>query len=988
NVEGTVGVAGDYSGTSMTLGNLDAFEYVLLVGGDATIGSGQQSASYSGGKESVDGNITYTGGTVLYNDVHAGGSVSAAGGSTSIDGGLYAASTITEDGGTFAITGTQNPNTPYTAPVNFTTISNYFKDVSDTVGALTNTGSVTDSYGALSITVVSGDNVTSIDATTLSDAYGFTVSGPSDAILYINVTGSTAPSMASGTNWAYNDGIDKSTVLLNFPTAATLTIENNNLINILAPYAAVSAPNGGWTQGSLVVGTMLHDINIRLGHFIPTPLSGGGPVLDHFVISHDGAGIYCASETILVTPKQANGSDFFGYTGTLVLNTQSSTGSWTATSGNGSLLDAVADDGLATYAFSGSESYPVTFTLDYQTDAAETINIDVYDSGDTLIRDDDSEGNITYVASGFTVTGSELVDPSSAVDIASQTAGTAFDMHITAFGTTPTSPECGIIETYTGDKSLDFWFSRVDPATGTIAPTIGGSAITATEDETPLTVTFTAGKAVVSAKYKDVGQISIDMKDVVIAGTSQFVVKPADFELSAIKMPAVAGTCNVTDSEMKIVTLDPHDETIVQIFTAGEKFCVTVTVKDSEGDTTPNFGNEAVAETIKLTSTIVASGGVNNPAITTGATGFDFAASDGVVTSAEVSWSEVGIIKLHASVDGADYLGAGDVTGGFSDDIGRFIPADFSVVNSQVPQLQTLCNTGGFSYVGDSINYVQKPGFTVTARNINGVTTQNYTGTWAKLTATDAIPDPIYDDLEWGAPSTDLVGTDDPTIGDASGVITLNFNAVDALTFTRADPTNNVDAAISFSITLQDADGVEATVNPHVINSISFDAGADIRYGRMRIGDARQSELLSLGLPVVMEYYSNGFITNSDDTCTQNITFAVTDGNSDDNLAPGDTCIYEAPLDLAGIGDSGIACDTVAPTNRSYSEPPVAGSLNLWFRPPGGNKTGPLNVSATVPYWLKYNWDGAVGDDNPQGRIYFGGYRGERKFIFLREAFR
>jgi CSLREA domain-containing protein len=990
------------AGTDVTLSNYkvaleSSYEYALHVGGDLTT---SVSTSFYGKTEiSADG--LSLGSLSIFGHLISGGSLDNPSGG-SIVGDVYAAGTIGFDG-SMNITGTKYPGTAFTPAVDHAALATYFKGFSDAVRVTADTGTITDNgWGALVINAASGENIYSVNASSFSGTandgsfpskriYNITANGPADSVVYVNVIG-TGAFTSDSVNWSYN-GLTRNDVLMNYSNDITdVTYISTNDVNILMPYTDVSVTSGH-LGGNLIVKSLSGKAPVHNNHFDHYPDGFGPPppTLGYFDITHDGSGIYCANEDIDVTPKQSDGADFTGYTGTLVLDTQSGSGSW-STSAGGNLTDVTLDDGKATYAFTGSESYPVTFVLDNKTGTTATFNIDVYDQ-DTSIRDDDTEGNITYSATGFTVSANLLddsVNPIVITPIGAQEAGSSFDMHIAAYGDTGTATDqnCGIIESYTGSKTLNFSFAYDDPISGTVKPTIDGDDIIVAG--TSLTRTFVAGQLVVSTKYKDVGQIKISMSDGTISGASStFVVKPADIVLSDVKMPAVAGTCSVADPTMVIAVLDlgvPQNE--AQTFTAGKKFCVTVTVKDSEGTTTPNFGNETAPETIKLTSTIVASGGVNNPPVTADPTGFVFSNTGGFVTSAEVSWGEVGIIKLNASIDDADYLGAGDITGALSDDIGRFIPADFSVTNSQVPELQTLCNAGGFSYIGDAINYNQKPGFTVTARNFNGVTTQNYTGVWAKLTAVNAIPDPIYSEPTWGAPSTGLGGDDNPTIAEAAGVITLNFNAVDALTFTRADPFNNFDAAISFSVNLQDADGVAASVNPHVINSILFDAGVQVRYGRIRVGDARESELLSLALPVVAEYYNNGFITNTEDTCTQNVTFAITDGNGDDSLAPTDTCIYEDPLPV-GVGESGVACDTVAPAGRDYKEPPAAGSFNAWFRAPGVGKTGPLNVTATVPDWLRYDWDEDVaGDENPQGRIYFGRYSGERKFIFLRETFR
>ena len=1011
-IAGAVGVAGAYSGSQMTLQNLEALEYVLLVGGNATIGSGIHSSGQDGGKHDIEGNITYTGGAILSNDVHSGGSITAASGATLIDGSVYAATTITEAGGTLSITGTQNPAMPYTPQVNFTTVSNYFKSVSDTVGAMTNTTNTTNTYGALSATVVSGNNVTSVSAAMLLNAYAYTITGPSDAVLYINVTGSTTPSL-DHTFWVYNGGIDKSHVLLNFSNANTLTISNDNQVNILAPYATVTAL-GGWVEGNLIVGDMINDTNVRLGHFTPTPPSGGGSSLDHFTIIHDELGIHCSPETIAVTPKQTNDSDFVGYTGTIVLDTQSSNGSWIDTNGNGTLTDAVADDGLATYVFSGTETYPVTFTLEYKS-GTPSFNIDVYDLSDSTLRDDDAEGNITFAANGFTVTQSVLNNPSALPDnLPAQTAGTAFDMHITAYGTTPTDTTCGVIESYVGNKNLDFWFSRSDPTSGSIVPTINGAGITTTEGATQRSVTFAQGKAQVLAKYKDAGAISISMKDAgvspVITGSSnQIVVRPVDFELSSILMPTTEGDCAGGGDGMVIMLPNLPDETASNTFSAAKDFCVTVTAVDSEGDVTLSFGQESTPESVKLTSAIVSAGFTNNPTVNMPT---DFAFTNGVATVSDISWGEVGIISLTPSIKDGNYLGSGDVTGAASGDIGRFVPDHFTVEVTQIPELQTACVDGEFTYIGQSFFYAVNPVLTVTAENSDGAVTRNYAGDWFKLTAS-SIPYPIYTAIPGGLnpPSPEA-----PTIIDLGELDTadkgkgrLIFDSPAVFSFSRAVGLQvPFDAAIRFSVDVKDDDGVETkpSENPYIINPVEFTSGANMRFGRLKIENNRGSELLDLTLLVTIEYFAStaaGFITNTDDVCTTDITFTIIDPAVADTLAANETCVYEnaglSPGDIGYPGDSGLVCPDDAPLDRGYNETADNGDFNFWLKAPGAGNTGSLDVTLTPEAaanhaWLMYNRDGIdnnldgdLHDDAPQGNAFFGGYQGNDVQIFLREVY-
>jgi len=97
---------------------------------------------------------------------------------------------------------------------------------------------------------------------------------------------------------------------------------------------------------------------------------------------------------------------------------------------------------------------------------------------------DDTEGALTFYPSGFTVTANPLSNPPPGVisdPIATQTAGTNFALHLAAYGTTATDPVCGVIESYTGSKTLDFWMSYSDPSVGVRVATVGGAAVGASE---------------------------------------------------------------------------------------------------------------------------------------------------------------------------------------------------------------------------------------------------------------------------------------------------------------------------------------------------------------------------------------------------------------------------------------------------------------------------------------------------------------------------
>ena len=703
----------------------------------------------------------------------------------------------------------------------------------------------------------------------------------------------------------------------------------------------------------------------------------------HFRITHDGYGINCLGESVAVTPKDGADADLTGYADTIVLDTQSGKGSWTATTGDGTLTDATPNDGLATYAFSGNEALPVGFTLDYR-EGAETIDIDVYQSGASAIRDDDAEGNIAFSPSGFTVTAGALANPPPIPindPIPAQIAGTGFVLHLAAFGQTPADPVCGIIEAYAGVKPLKFWSTYNDPVGGTVQATIDGGAIaTAEGGSAAQNVTFAAGQAQVTAKYKDVGQIVIGMKDDSVSDPNlpngirgagnAFVLKPANFTLSNIRLADGAGP-DFCDSGQLISPTSDTTENATPTARAGEAFCVTVTVSDAEGATTPNYGRESSPETVLLAPAIVASGGASNPAIGF-TTGFGF--TSGVGVGSDFSWGEVGIITLTPSVGDGDYLGAGNVTGTISGNAGRFTPYDFGVAYNS-PEFTTACGT--FTYGGQSFGYGNAPVITVTARNESGATTRNYTGAWWKITdakltgAGNKTYAAATGTLDLGA-----IPSPDPTIADGgNGTGSLTFSDGGGIAFTRSAPVTPFDAEISLSIDVIDADDLVYPGNPAKFgdasagNGIAFDSSKSMRYGRVRLSNAFGSELIGLAMPLAIEYWADedgdtvyAFTTHAADTCTGFVPTDFTLSNYHGNLQPGETSVTGITL--------------------------ANGTGNLTLGAPGVTNDGSVDVTGAVPLHLEYDWDtGLPGDEDPTGRATFGIYRGEKEHIYLREVY-
>ena len=68
--------------------------------------------------------------------------------------------------------------------------------------------------------------------------------------------------------------------------------------------------------------------------------------------------------------------------------------------------------------------------------------------------------------------------------------------------------------------------------------------------------------------------------------------------------------------------------------------------------------------------------------------------------------------------------------------------------------------------------------------------------------------------------------------------------------------------------------------------------------------------------------------------------------------------------------------------------PPVAGDFNLTLAAPGAGNAGTVTLQATVPAWLKFDWNqGVAGNEFPTGIATFGVYNGKDTRIYERETY-
>ena len=567
-----------------------------------------------------------------------------------------------------------------------------------------------------------------------------------------------------------------------------------------------------------------------------------------------------------------------------------------------------------------------------------------------------------------------------------QTAAVDFALYIAAYGQTPEDPECGIIESYAGQKSLQFWMDHQDPGSGTRLVSIDGQAAGASEAQAnAVIVDFSAGQATVIARYKDVGQVRVSAKDSspadpnlaggIRGATAGFVVKPYDFVLANIVDAGGSPNPGAVDHSGDVFVA------------AGEAFAATVTARDADGDATPNYGQESIPESVRLTPALLAPVGGSEPAIDAPSGFATF--SGGSATATDLSWPEVGIVALTPAVGDGDYLGAGDVAGVTTGPVGRFVPNHFDA-STNLPLFATACASGGFTYLGQPFEYALAPVITLTAKAAGGETTRNYVGDFFKLT-TAGLADPVYT-ASTGLLDTALLpgGSADPVVDPLpAGQGRLTFSSGGGLSFQRSVPESAFDADIRLTQSIVDADGVTAASNPVVfgaVGGIGFDQGASQRYGRLRLSNAYGSERLDLAVPLQSEVFvdaATGYALHTDDACTATASIALSGFSG--GLAAADTCV----LDTGAPGASGAGCATAAAPGRQFRLPPVGGDFNLYLAAPGDGNDGSVTVTVDAPSWLEFDWDGAnAGDEDPVATAVFGIYEGTGRLIYIREVTR
>ena len=752
---------------------------------------------------------------------------------------------------------------------------------------------------------------------------------------------------------------------------------------------------------------------IRTNHLAGNNIDGTPRVcivVDHFDINHDGQAVNCQAESITIEAHLADHSISTLYTGTLNLSTSTGRGDWTVITGTSPINNSIANDGIATYDLVAADNGVVELGLKDTT--VETLNINVTDgsisetSGTALASED---ANLAYAQSGFQFL-ADGVASSIGNQIGGKNSATSPGNQVLELQAIRTSDSTGQCEpALQGVVVVEMAYECENPTTctanqvnidGGTATNIAGNPLGPIGAWTNVNMDFGNAAdttATFVMNYPDVGQIqlhtryNIPLDDAIptpsgiymIGSSNSFVVRPFGFYVDITGNPAAGNPAGAVFT------------------TAGTNFTTNVTavlwqaaddadtngIPENHNDTDPsnnanlsdntaalNYGQETAVEAVALSALLDQPGGGNDPGLAGGTSIAAFVS--GVGSSATTRYDEVGIIEIAATVSDGNYLGIGGPvtteTTSRSGYVGRFRPNHFLLSLGAITNRSLLaCAPPSiFTYMDEE----QQLEFTLIAENSRApaATTQNYTtaSAFAKLDPTlianfnigaiDATgPTPLTPRIT----EVSSAASSPWAIGVSNGFARVRLNR-DALM-----ANNGPFETLNWGVAPLDTDGVilnayNLDVDNNATNDHGLVASNRARFGRAFVESTSGSELLSLILPVRVEYYAGTqFILNTDDGCSTYDSVDLTFSNR-----------IGLPADPTPVGNGTFITGMHDPAN------PI--TLN------SSNNVGNVDATLNVPTYLEFDWDGDGNhDDDPTGKATFGIFDVNPRRIYIKEVY-
>jgi len=770
--------------------------------------------------------------------------------------------------------------------------------------------------------------------------------------------------------------------------------------------------------------------------------------IDHLSITHTGTGVACAEQTITLSAHSATHTVVSANELAVSLSTSNGKGTWTGIAGGGgSLTGVTAGAGTATYTFApGSGTVDLLFRYADLAGTSESFNFLASGggysntTGGAIAADNPS---FTMAQAGFRFRNATDGNTTIVTQISGKPSNTGWNaktVNLQAIRTDTATGSCaGLFASQSRTVDLGAECNTPASCAGLQVAVNGNNIATSASNGgagaaayTGVSLSFDANsEAATVINYPDAGQISLHARydlDTGVPGfemtgsSNAFVVRP--FGL-AIRGASAASAIQHSSTDAGTV-----------LAAAGDNFTMTIAAyrwasagEDANNDGIPDF---ALPDVVDITdngltpnfapATLSVNAGSNLPGIATGtitrgvncASAATIAAgswSGGAATITDWCYSEAGNVQVAALA--VDYITSGvnviglssfDGTGFTGGHVGRFRPKHFAV------SAATLATRHGASCApASTFTYLDEPlrlTYTLTAQNTQNATTQNYTGSYAKLGLT------TFGNWSLGARSgtTNLTTRlDTGTAPAGSWVNGVASGIVLTTAVNRATPDNpdGPFSATSFGIAPVDADGVAMNTldldvdNNAVMDRKNLGVSGEFRYGRLRLQNALGSAKLALPVPARLEHWNGtAFALNSADSCTTLARNTIALGSYTGALAPGGgnckTFIQQDPVAFS----SGLATLTLAP-------PTGAASGGVLLTPQlhavvAGNScdnasSGEDAVASAARPYLTGRWNDAANpdadantsyDDNPSGRASFGVYGSQpNNYIYFRENY-
>ena len=728
------------------------------------------------------------------------------------------------------------------------------------------------------------------------------------------------------------------------------------------------------------------------------------------------------------------------------LSTQSGSGLWGALiSGGGTWAPSGSNDGLATYTWPGGES-TVQVYLTHTTVITENINVNDGSATELAgdpVEDPDIDFSSTPIIR-ITQTGTSA--DSVATQIAGKGSNTApgqtlyvqlKQSGVTFFG----QDACEVPGAYSGNRTVQVAAECLDPAScagrQVTVENNGGTPVTvntynsggvpaSTAAWTSVTMNFDGSgtntddnKASLVVNYPDAGLVKLHFDatmnpsgpgtpNLTFSGSSNaFVVRPFGFRIDNFNPANPAATDQNGGIFTKAGASFTADISAV-VWQAGDDTDMDgipdSSANLSDNAVTPNFGNESSPVTINVSHTLVAPAGGQSGTLS--GAGLSSGFVNGIMTAKVMSWNEVGIIQLNVNEGNNNYLGGGQDITGVIPYLGRFTPAGLTVAVQGSTTFENACTAGTapFTYQDQAFYYGptanDAPRLRIKGVDTSGNVTKNYDSTeFFKLTTT--LPR-TYTDQAGPAASFEppIIDTDVTVLnlGNYNGNIDLrldNGTNGDAFMYSRttAEAPFNASVLLTFAGSgLVDSDGIcydgdgdgicEGSINTDddfVFGTIS---GAELRFGRLVIGEEVSSELIDMNVPLTAEYYNgSGYVVNQDDQCT--------------GIASTDLVMSNTLESMQTDGNIQV-CEAGGSTSMTVTNNPfVSGDGLLTFTAPGTACEGFTDIQVDLSTlgldYLRFDWNDDDGmndgpyDDDPTGRATFGILSRPKEIIYTRE---